>query len=225
MALPQVTRIVAPHLWGWLADRGGAPRARRATDGRRRHARLPRRVRRHAVRAALRDALRDDVLLERGAAAHGSDDAHASRRGDVALRTACACGVRSVSSSRWSASGYLLDVVAARRRAGARARDDARHARVRVRRAGGAGASHHEAERSIGRRAAQAAKWWRSSRAARSCRPRTGRTTRSIPFTSSGEGYSKAATGWLWALGVACEIAHLRVDAAALSGVHAAARF
>lgn len=24
MSLPQVTRIVAPHLWGWLADRGGA---------------------------------------------------------------------------------------------------------------------------------------------------------------------------------------------------------
>lgn len=23
MALPQITRIVAPHLWGWLADRGG----------------------------------------------------------------------------------------------------------------------------------------------------------------------------------------------------------
>ena len=23
MALPQVTRIVAPHLWGWLADAGG----------------------------------------------------------------------------------------------------------------------------------------------------------------------------------------------------------
>ncbi|HEX6006962.1 MAG TPA: MFS transporter, partial [Burkholderiales bacterium] len=22
MALPQVTRIIAPHLWGWLADRG-----------------------------------------------------------------------------------------------------------------------------------------------------------------------------------------------------------
>ena len=24
MALPQLTRIVAPHLWGWLADRGGS---------------------------------------------------------------------------------------------------------------------------------------------------------------------------------------------------------
>ena len=25
LALPQVTRIVAPHLWSWLADRGNAP--------------------------------------------------------------------------------------------------------------------------------------------------------------------------------------------------------
>ena len=25
LALPQVTRIVAPHIWSWLADRGGAP--------------------------------------------------------------------------------------------------------------------------------------------------------------------------------------------------------
>ena len=24
MALPQLTRIVAPHLWGWLADRGAS---------------------------------------------------------------------------------------------------------------------------------------------------------------------------------------------------------
>src|SRR5262245_665860 len=23
MSMPQLTRIVAPHLWGWLADRGG----------------------------------------------------------------------------------------------------------------------------------------------------------------------------------------------------------
>jgi PPP family 3-phenylpropionic acid transporter len=23
LALPQLVRIVAPHLWGWLADRGG----------------------------------------------------------------------------------------------------------------------------------------------------------------------------------------------------------
>src|SRR5512146_2944561 len=24
MSLPQLTRIVAPHLWGWLADRGSS---------------------------------------------------------------------------------------------------------------------------------------------------------------------------------------------------------
>ena len=104
MALPPVTRIVAPHLWGWLADAADRPPARLVRVDRAGGTLRAGWVcsRQRASSGSVRGGAGDELLPERGAAAGGSDDADPSRR---AHRRATA------RSGVWGSIGFIVAVV------------------------------------------------------------------------------------------------------------------
>ena len=102
MALPAVTRIIAPHPLG-LACRRQRPAheagARGVAGGAgvlARHLRLPR------LPVDLRRRVCRGLLPQRRAAGHGGDHAHPPRRAHRRATATSACGARSATSSPWS---------------------------------------------------------------------------------------------------------------------------
>ena len=207
MALPQLTRIVAPHLWGWLADRSG-----------RQHAPGARRPRWRAALCwlgmfastcfpvDLRGDPGDEFflsaalpLVEATTLTHLGENTGALRRDP---------GVGIDRLHRRGGRRRLCARFFRRRRAAVdRARVAARHARFCLAGAGSGAAAPHAADQqpiaACLKRPEVIALIVACALMAVAHGPYY--TFYSIHLVD--HGYSKGLTGWLWALGVICEIA------------------